>query len=349
MTATPIRLALRRSLHDIHHLSAVAPKHATGQVATVYRQLEREFGLLAPPIALHSPAPAVLAAAWVMLRESLVAQGVATRAAKEVVATSVSRANTCPYCVEVHGMTLGSLGHGDLAATLTEGTEITDPDSAALAAWARGEQSEPPPGRTTEELAELVGVAVAFHYLNRMVNIFLGSSPLPASVPDSARPTVRRVLGRFLRPSGRVEPGESLSLLPEASVPVDLAWARGNPVVCTAFARAAGTIDAVSAVPASVRHLVLSELVGWDGAPLGLSTAWVVPLLDDLPLAERPTARLALLTAFASTQVDSSVIAEFREHNGSAKDLVEVVSWAGLAAARALGARIPVSAPAGTC
>ncbi|MEV6623168.1 carboxymuconolactone decarboxylase family protein, partial [Amycolatopsis sp. NPDC051114] len=111
-----VRFALRRTLRDVKYVEAVRPRHARGLVRDVYRQVERDFGMLAPPVALHSPAPEVLAAAWLMLRESLVAGGTASRADKEVVAAAVSAANSCPYCVEVHGMALASLGEPAAAA-----------------------------------------------------------------------------------------------------------------------------------------------------------------------------------------------------------------------------------------
>src|SRR5688500_10461272 len=57
----------------VRHVSPVAPRAAGGLVAAVYRQVERDFGMLAPPVSLHSPAPEVLAACWLMLRESLIA------------------------------------------------------------------------------------------------------------------------------------------------------------------------------------------------------------------------------------------------------------------------------------
>ncbi len=328
MAPTPVRLALRRSLREVKYVHAVQVRKATGLVKAVYRQLERDFGLLAPPIGLHSAAPEVLAAAWTMLRESLVAAGAASRADKEIVATSVSRANACPYCVEVHSMTLTSLG----------GTESAAPE---LAGWAAGETATPPADRSDEEIAELVGVAVTFHYLNRMVNVFLGPSPLPTSVPEGARATVRTVLGRFLRPTGNPIPGLALNLLPEAAAAPDLAWASASPRVHAAFARAARAVEQVP-VPARVRELVRTELVDWDGAPLGISRSWVTPLLVGLPIADRPVAKLALLSAMASSQVDESVIAEFLEHHPGDRTLVEVVSWASLTAARALGARLPL-------
>src|SRR5438094_461542 len=59
MAAGVVRVALRRTLRDVKYVEAVRPRRARGLVRDVYRQVERDFGMLAPPIALHSPAPAV--------------------------------------------------------------------------------------------------------------------------------------------------------------------------------------------------------------------------------------------------------------------------------------------------
>src|ERR1700722_2652698 len=99
MSATLAQRALRRALDQIRYVSPVRPAAATGLVAAVYAQVEHDFGMLAPPVALHSPAPGPLAASWVMLRETLAVQGQADRAAKEMVAAAVSVENACPYCV----------------------------------------------------------------------------------------------------------------------------------------------------------------------------------------------------------------------------------------------------------
>ena len=109
MASMFLRAARRSSLAQIRHVAPVRPDAATGLVGRVYDQVERDFGMLAPPVALHSPAPAVLAASWLMLRETLIATGKVDRATKEAVGTAVSLGNTCPYCVEVHSATLGGL------------------------------------------------------------------------------------------------------------------------------------------------------------------------------------------------------------------------------------------------
>ncbi|MFI5565334.1 carboxymuconolactone decarboxylase family protein [Amycolatopsis japonica] len=305
MAPVLVRLALRRAVREARYVRPVPFGRATGLVRDVYGRLERDFGMLAPPVAVHSPSPAVLAASWVMLRESLVAAGETSRADREIVATLVSRGNSCPYCVEVHGMALDSLGRSAEAAAIASGRPVTDPRMGTLSAGAR---------------TELTAVAFAFHYLNRVVNVFLGPSPLPPTVPDSARAKAKAVLGRFLRPVTGASPGDSLDLLPVGSRDFD--WAAGNPVVEDAFSRARSVFAAVP-VPASVRDVVERELSTWDGKPPGLSRSWV-DAFDD------PAVRLALVVAKAPYQVDDALVAAAGLGD---RELVELVGWASFTAA----------------
>lgn len=328
MVASLVRFAVRRSLNDTRHVRVVKRRHAGGLVAQVYRQVERDFSMLAPPVALHSASPETMAASWMILRETLLAQGVADRASKEAVATGVSVANSCPYCADVHGMTLDSIA--DTAAA----------DRSALERWARTSGTETASGAPPfppEQAAELVGVAVAFQYYNRVVNVFLRESPFPSHVPESAKPKARRVLGGVLRPSASgPEPGTSVGFLPAAPRAEDLGWAGRGTVIADAFSRAYAAVDAagVRSVPESVRALVHSRLSGWDGQPPGISRSWVREAVAGLPEADQPAGRLALVVALASYQVDDDLVAEFRRTAPEDDTLIELAAWASMAAAR---------------
>jgi AhpD family alkylhydroperoxidase len=362
--AGPFRRAMRRTaLAQIQHVTPVAPKAARLLVAEVYGELERDFGVLAPPIALHSPAPEVLAASWLMLRETLVTAGAAPRPVKEAVASAVSLANACPYCVTVHAATLNSLVHGRDAAAIRDDRfdAIADPEVRAVAIWARSGAfrdgaAEAPAPFPAEQAAELVGVAVTFHYLNRMVNVFLPDAPLPDGVPAASLPVVARVLGTLMRrAAGRWRSGAgSWDLLPAAALPGDLRWAAvggraGGPAgepfgIAEAFARAARVIDeaGAEALSPTVRELVARRLAAWDGKPLGLDRRWLGEAVADLSGADLPAARLALLIALASWQVDQETIDEYRRTAPGDKALIQVASWAALSAARRVGGWIPV-------
>lgn len=360
MAGWAARTAVRGSLAQIRHVVAVPPERAEGLVAEVYRQVERDFGLLAPPVALHSPAPESLAAAWLMLRETLVASGRADRSAKETVASGVSHANSCPYCVDVHSTMLHGLIEDRDAAAIAEGDLglVGNLRLRRLAIWARGDAGPATVGATaampsTGEASELIGVAVTFHYLNRMVNIFLGPSPIPERAPSVVRSGLRRLLGRVVGRTARqpVAPGAALSLLPAAPLAADLVWAEPSDHVGAAFARAAAAIDELGArvVAEPVRDLVTAFVAAWDGAPTGPSRSWVGEVVAVLPPVHRAAAVLAILTACASYQVDDGVIGRYREQHPGAESLLGLTAWASLVAARRMGALLGVPpASAGT-
>ncbi|WP_284574547.1 carboxymuconolactone decarboxylase family protein [Streptomyces sp. 2P-4] len=343
-----VRTALRGALARTRYVAVVRPEHAEGTVAAVYTQAERDFGVLAPPIALHAAAPDILAAAWALLRETLLVPGRVDRAAREAVAAAVSEANACPYCVEVHGAMVRTMA-GRQGPPGGPGAAGQD---GRIGRWVRGSGGGPPAGPpgTPEELPEYAGVAVAFHYLNRMVSVFLDDSPLPAATPAAARGTVMRMVTEAMRPRDPAGPlpGAALELLPAAPLPADLAWAAGSPSVAGAFARAAAAVEAggARALSPDARELVRARLAAADGTAPGPSRAWALAAVRDLPAADRPAARLALLTGLAAYQVVPDDITEFRAAADPADDraLIELTAWAALTAARLAGRRLTRSA-----
>jgi AhpD family alkylhydroperoxidase len=339
--ATSLVQAGLRGLSTVQVRQVRAVRHgaARGTVERVYREVERDFGVLAPPVILHAPSPDVLAAAWLMLRETLLVPAASPRAVKEAVSTAVSKGNECPFCITMHDSMLQNL------VGYTDG-EIADPRARAAAAWTTANAySDTGAGHPVpfpvEQAPEIVGTAVILQYLNRMVNLFLGEVPLPPHTPAAALGVVRRVLVWLIKSAERrgPQPGASLDLLPPAPLPSDLAWAAGNTAIAEAFARGAAAVDEAGrrSVPVAVRELVHEHLARWDGRPVGLSRAWVEDAVAALPADDRPVGRLALLTAFASYQVDQPVVDGFRARQPDDRDLTDLTAWASLAASRRVG------------
>ncbi len=318
MFRTALRAAVRRSLRDVRHVRPVPPRAARGGTAALYRQLEGDFGVLAPPIALLTPAPECAAATWVALRESLLVDGRTSRAAREAVATAVSRDNSCPYCVEVHGATLDSLAP-DVGTHDQRVRSTGDP----------------------VERAELGAVTLTFEHINRLVNVFLPDSPLPDFAPAPVRGPLRRATGAVIAGDrGSAVPGTSLELLPDTArrspVPDDLRWAAGEPRIQRALAAAVSAIEQAGArvLPGTVRGLVHRHLAEHGTGPAGVSPSWAETAVGDLPAADRPLGRLTLLTARASYQVGDATVAACRETGADDATLVRAVSWAAMTAAR---------------
>lgn len=314
---------------------------ATGLTLQVYQQMEADF-MVAPVLTLHSPVPEVMAGAWSILRETLLA-GRVDRTLKETVAATVSKSNTCPFCVDAHTMLLHANSEHDVAGAIRRGdfASIRDPQLHALVHWVLANQTssaieghQPPFSR--DDAAEIVGTVITFHYINRMANVFLGDALLP--LPAALKGVTGRLIGtaagkRFVR---AVEPGASLGFVPRAALPGDLAWATTNPAVTAAFAGFAAVVEEAGekVLPEPVRALVGARVQAWNGEIMGMSRRWVEEAAETIREEHRSAARLTLLTALASYQVDAGVVDDFRSHYPDDAHLVAATAWASFTAAR---------------
>ena len=340
------RRVVARGIRQVKYVEVVPVEDATGLVAAVYEQLARDMQIL-PPAVLHSSVPELLAGAWCMLRETLIV-GEVPRLVKEAVAIGVSQANVCPYCVEAHSLCLP-----ETPAELPELLPgFSASDLVAVARWASrasAKEGEVPLGSVFFQLdtSEVLGTAVAFHYFNRMVNVFLESSPI--SLPSALRwmEGMIRHLGREMGKrlaSVSARPGDSLELLAPGTLPEDLRWAGANPRVAGALGRMARVTDslALELIPDEVRTVVATRVARWNGERCGIDRSWVENATRGaLHSMDRPLAALLLLTALASHQVDARLIRDVRKtcpdpHDWS-RYLVAVVGWAAFTAARRVG------------
>ncbi len=325
----------------IRWVHPVPARAATGLVGTVYEEVRRDFGALVEPFTLHSPSPTLLAAVWRACRATLVT-GRVPRVVKEVVATGVSAANACPYCVDAHTVMLDGAGAHDAARALAadRAEAIDDPRLRAIAAWARASRDPESPVLATPpfdaaDAAEILGTALVFHYVNRPVTVLLGSSPLPIAT-GALKPALRRGAGVWFGRAMRRAGGTAPPLLPDAALPDDLAWARTSPPVADALARFAAAVDVEGARVLSpvIRDAVAARLRDWRGEDVGLGRHWAEPALAGVGDADRPALRLALLTALAPHQVDGDVVTAFRGRSPDDADLVAALAWSSLTAAR---------------
>jgi AhpD family alkylhydroperoxidase len=331
---------------NIRHIKPIRYDAATGLTAQVYDQLQADF-MPAPLVVLHSPVPEVMAGVWSMLRETLMA-GSVNRSCKEAVAATVSKANECPFCVDAHTVMLRAISDHDVAnAILQEDHErIRDPQMRALVQWMwanRGSKPDVvlPLPFSQSEAPEIIGTAVTFQYMNRMANIFLGDTLLPVQLPSALTKLTYDFYAategkRIVR---RLTSGESLEFLPQAQLPDDLSWAAENSSVASAFAGIASVIEQSGrrVLPESVRLLVDERVQVWNGETMGMSRRWVEDAIAGMDTGHQAAARLALLTAFASYQVDAGVIESFRLQYPEDAQLIAATAWASFTAARRAG------------
>jgi len=330
----------------IKHIQPISNASASGLLAQAYPQIKRDFGALVEPFTLHAPAPQLLAGIWMATRETELV-GIVRREIKEAVAATVSQLNHCPYCVDAHTMMLHATSAHGVAAAISQVNhgEIRDPAIHQIVAWAEATRSpddpllQKPPF-SEEEAPEIIGTAVAFHYINRMVDIFLYETPLPSN-RGWLKGMLKRMAGwYFSRAARRVKAtGTSLTLLPEAELPADMGWTTASPTIAGAFARWAAVVEMAGqdALPTKVRALVRDHIAAWNGESPGLSQNWVEKAVTGLAEKEKPAARLALLTALAPYQIDKNIIAAFRVQQPEDDKLIAATAWASFTAARRVG------------
>jgi AhpD family alkylhydroperoxidase len=290
----------------------------------VFAEMRREF-VVGAPITLHAADPGLLAAVWAALRETLIA-GPAERAAREAVGTTVSRINACPYCVDAHAMMLSGAGEHELAKEAGGETEVRSPIVrwAAATAMADAPELARPPFAETDA-AQIIGTAVFFHYINRLVNVFIGPSPFPGLAP----PWLKRLLGAMT--ASRIVSVEAAPCEDAArpDLPPDLAWTASNPAVAHAFTGLAAATDAAGgyALPGAARAALRAEIEDWRG---GASSP--------APADEPPIVRLARVAAFASWRVDGDLISACRGEGADDRALLGAAAWASFTAARRISA-----------
>lgn len=325
------------TLIPARYITPVPKRSATGQVAAVYAQLATDLGRVAEAYTILSPAPAVMAATWALLRESQLV-GQAPRTDKELVATAVSHANRCPFCVDAHTFLTHATGAHQLAETVWRGDTPADPAHARLVAWAAATRTPGAPELAAPPFppahaAEYIGTALGFHFINRMVSALLPDSPLPGRLRHWRM--LRRLGGRlFTRSIQRTRrPGDSLHLLepdrPPATADEAPAWAGDTPIGTAMVALRAATTTGGTLLSDPARDLLRRTVAAWDGHHPPVTLDWLTQPLATLPEADRPAARLALLAALAPYRItDTDVTAWHATHpSASDADLVRLLAF----------------------
>ncbi|RLP93285.1 hypothetical protein EAD89_06520 [Micromonospora sp. BL4] len=303
---------------------------ATGLTAEVYRQLWDDFLGPVPTFQVLSPVPELQAATWALLREALLA-GDASRVDRELVASTVSRANRCRFCVDAHVMLLHALGEHALGEVVARGGTPSEPRHAELARWAEASRSPEATGWSSPYRPEATGTLLAFHFINRIVSALLDPDLLPGGLQRS--PLVRSVGGRLYARTARgpKEPGASLTLLdPGTTAPP--AWAGDSPVgVAYAALRSAATQG--SDLLGDVARETVTATVRWeDGRFPARPADWAVDLVRDVPGTDRIGTRIALLAAFAPSAISPGDVALWRFSHPADADLVRLVAYGAITA-----------------
>ena len=329
----------------LQHLVPVKPSKAEGLVAQVYSQIKQDFGRIVEPFTLHSPIPHLLAGVWMASRESELVGNV-PRETKEAIAACISQLNKCPYCVDAHTIMLTAKGDKQTAQQITKEQyqNIKDPKTRKIAEWALASLSpdskfiKNPPFKA-EEAPEIIGTAVFYHYINPLVTIYLGRTPLPLPI---LRTPMKRIASRLFKKAVNRQktPGTSLSLLPERNLPKDLTWAKNSPHVAGAYARFAAAIKDIEKtyVPIATRKTIIKHIDEWNPNIQQNEIQWIRETTGKMDPLTKIATKLALLTINLPYRIDKKTINSFQRHSSQKNQLLAITAWASFIKATKIGA-----------
>jgi len=314
----------------VRHITPIAPESATGLLAEVYAQVNREFSSSGPAVQMLTPADQIAAAAWALLRESQLAAGEIPLVNKVMVALGVAQANRFGYDEAAFLAMLRIAGMPDTATVIESGGTPADPALARPLLWARSTDG-PSPVDLPDHRAELIGTALFSHFIHRVAAAMLPAGLHPGTLREADDPPFEGA--PVFREPRAVEPGESIRLLtknPRRELPD---WAPSGPIG-TAYA-------ALAASAAQGRHLlgdaagqVASEVIARHrGRRVREGTPWE-STLSKLAEVERPGAELAILTALAPERISDALVATWRatDENFSDHCTVYLLSFGAMAA-----------------
>ena len=313
---------------SIKHLDVVAPQSAKGLVHNVYAQMRKDF-FVASPFVLHSIEPEVLVVVWSLVRETLFC-GLAPRSHKELVAAGVSRANSCPFCVDAH----------------YSAVRYTKLEDSALETWAqatsRASNPELKSKPFSEHDAEYLGTVVAFQYLNRLVSVFMDERLMPA--PHMFRGVVLKMtetmMGGMLRKARKNKSGDSFGLLEEYNGAFTWTpeWAKQNPNIAEAIARWSAVIEnrASELLDNNLLAALGRYIDEWDGEKTQLAYRWAENL-SDIDGFDKDVANVALRTVVAPYTIDELMVKNLLLGGMTQQQVLVLVAWSAQRAARRVG------------
>ncbi len=338
---------LRNSLFDQLSGSTMRPfftpistKEASGLQARVLEQAERDF-FVNGAITSHASCPELMAGLWVSGREVALVGDHLPAWLKKAMGAALSQENRCAYCEDM----LLSLTHGAkenaVASSIRkhDPDQIQQPDVRDKLEWIRAAiEADAPALRrpifSNEEMPEAIATVVAFSYTNKISDFTLDGSP----VPDLARGAALRAFGIELEESAAMdlEPGTSIDMLPPATLASDMAWAQGNARIADSLARWAGVVDRhiQDILPTETQAHIRARLTEWQGGHPPLSRAWVESDLEGLTGLQKDLARVAILVAKASYQIDDGLLEGLVKQGLCEADLVKLGAFGAFSGAR---------------
>ncbi len=334
---------------SISHIKSISPRQADGEVKEIYHQLKTEMGDVVEPISLHAIIPDLLKGIWGILRETVIIEDAVSRKIKEAVGAAVSASNECPYCVDAHTIMIIGLKDKLVAdAIVKKDLDLIESDEVRkVVNWAFNTRNfksmainNPP--FSSKESAEIIGTAVFFHYLNRMVTIFLGPTILPLNI-NFFKGMMKAMAAKMFSGVLHAERKEGENKGNYANIK-GLYWASGNPRVEYVFTYFFHVVSELADqhVPQEVQSFIKDQIMDWDGSDME-NTKNLDTVVSVVSSKNQPLARMLYLTAFSPHRIQDYHFKEFHMfYNGKDEQILASLCWASLLTSIRIGDRLGV-------
>lgn len=318
----------------IKFLTPIKYSDSTGDIRRIYDEISYDY-VLGAPFTLHASNPKIMAGMWSLVRESLIVNGKVNRITKEAIAGGVSISNQCPYCHEAHiKMSGGKIGK----------------EHATLFEWSKshytGNSLIQNPPFTIIESPEIIGTALAFHYVNRMVSVFVTEYPLP--LPRFLH-WLKPIISSFFKMTAGVNitgvmaiPGISLERLAPIPVSKEFSWAESNPHIKNSFSGFDELINRIGkeVIPLRVKTTLSNYMAEWTGENQGFGNKWIDDVTKDLEHSEKIIAQFLLRIATEPYKITEAHINEIKKVGLGDSELIAIASWGSWQATKKIGERI---------
>lgn len=333
------------SVKTMRYVSAVPTRRAEGLTRQVYDMIREDF-FKNGSLTSRSKVPELMAAIWTAGRESMLVEDKIDRTTKDAISAVLSQANDCPYCEDMLVSLVHAGGEHEAARDIfaQNDLEAADAKLQARLKWVRavampGIDEIPPTPFTTEQLPEVLGTLMGMSDINRFSHVVMEDSPVSAPFGLRAIKAIAlRLFGSELKVTRRtpLEPGRALALLPPASLPEDMHWAKPNPRVADALSRWTATVEreTTEVVSPEVKRVVGASLQNWSGEQMPISRSWVDAEVEGLNDADAAIARLAIVLAKAPYQVDEKMAEAVLSDDPDEARFIRILAWASFTGAR---------------
>ena len=332
----------------IKYIKYIKKHKAKGKLKQLYKHIELNFGNLAEPFVLHSLNLELTAGVWAMLYETVLIENKVKRSLKEAIATSVSEINKCSYCVDAHSIMVFGTEKGlqNNISNIKNGKKEPKSKEDKIIQWAlqnldfNSSIILNPPFRK-EEAPEIIGTAVLFHYINRMVNLFAGNTPLPTT---KMRGVIISFASKFVFSKAikkKKTAGESLIFIDGNTNQNVFDWAAGNPNINNAFQyfkdQSESRIDTI--LSPELMSLLTSQAEDLSLLKSGFGNEKLENFLKEVESSEKQIAEFCFLTMFEPHKVYEKHFNTLKQHFDG-EEILQLAAFVSMLIAEVIGKRL---------